>query len=155
MKKIAILLVTLLFLSVSAVVNISSQTVTGSIGNGTVKRGTTARGTVVLEIPKELHVNSNKPNSEYAIETTVKLNGSGVKVGPISYPRGTDRKFQFKDEPINVYEGTVFFPFTVTVPKTYRGNTVTVKGVVRYQACTEEVCYAPKNTVVTLTARVR
>lgn len=132
-----------------------AQEVSGSLGNGTVRRGSTARGTVVLAIPSELHVNSNKPRSEYAIPTTVRVSSAGVRVGPVSFPRGTDRKFQFSENLINVYEGTIFFPFTVTVPRTYKGNTVTVKAVVRYQACTDEVCYPPRSRTIDITARVR
>ena len=74
--------------------------------------------------------------------------------GP-TYPRGVNRKFQFSETVINVYEGTVRFPFTITVPAGFRGNTVSVRAVVRYQACTDEVCYPPRNKEITMTARVR
>ena len=47
------------------------------------------------------------------------------------------------------------FRFTVTVPASYKGKTVSVKATVRYQACTNEVCYPPKNKEVILTARVK
>ena len=135
-----------------AVVQVSAQTVSGSIVNAT--RGGKARGSVVLSIPGGLHVNSNRPASEYAIPTTVKLSGSGVKVSGVSYPRGRNRKFQFSENVINVYEGRAAFPFTVTVPANFRGNTVRVRAVVRYQACTDEVCYPPKTTEVTLSGKV-
>jgi hypothetical protein len=92
------------------------QTVTGSIGNGTVARGAAARGQVVLNIPGGLHVNSSRPASEYAIPTVVTVRSSGVRVGKVTYPRGRNRKFQFSENLINVYEGRVNFPFTVTVP---------------------------------------
>jgi DsbC/DsbD-like thiol-disulfide interchange protein len=132
-----------------------AQTINGSIGNGAVTRGKAARGVVVISIPSGLHVNSNRPSSQYAIATTVKVSGTGVKVGGVNYPRGTNRKFQFSEQPINVYEGRVSFPFTVTVPPTFKENTVRVRAVVRYQACTNEVCYPPKNQDVTISARVR
>lgn len=131
------------------------QTVTGSIGNGTVARGAAARGSVVLTIPGGLHVNSSRPASEYAIPTVVTLRGSGVRVGKVTYPRGRNRKFQFSENLINVYEGRVNFPFTVTVPESFKGSTVRVNVAVRYQACTDEVCYPPKTKNLTLTARVR
>lgn len=133
----------------------SAQTVSGSIGNGSVSRGSAARGTVVLSIPGGLHVNSNRPASEYAIPTTVRLTGTGVRVSGPTFPRGVNRKFQFSENLINVYEGTVRFPFTVRVPTGFKGDTVRVRAVVRYQACTEEVCYPPRTKEVTLTARVR
>ena len=133
----------------------TAQTVSGSIGNGSVARGSSARGSIVLSIPGGLHVNSSRPASEYAIPTTVRLTGTGVRVSGPTYPRGVNRKFQFSPNTINVYEGTVRFPFTVNVPANFRGDTVRVRAVVRYQACTDEVCYPPRTREVTLTARVR
>ena len=132
-----------------------SQTVSGSIANGTVRRGTTARGAVVLEIPRERHVNSNRPGSEYLIATVVKLSGKRVMLGRIVYPRGLDRKFQFTTKVLNVYEGTVRFPFRLTVPKNYRGRYVAVNATIDFQACTDEVCYAPRKERITMRARVR
>ena len=134
---------------------VSAQTVSGSIGNGSVARGSSARGTIVLSIPGGLHVNSSRPASEYAIPTTVRLSGTGVRVSGPTFPRGVNRKFQFSENVINVYEGTVRFPFTVNVPAGFKGDTVRVRAVVRYQACTDEVCYPPRTREVTLTARVR
>ena len=133
----------------------SAQTVSGSIGNGSVARGSSARGSVVLSIPGGLHVNSSRPASEYAIPTTVRLTGTGVKVSGPTFPRGVNRKFQFSENAINVYEGTIRFPFTVNVPAGFKGDTVRVRAVVRYQACTDEVCYPPRSREITLTAKVR
>jgi hypothetical protein len=154
MKKAIFALTPLFFVSMCAVVEASAQTVSGSIARGVVRRGATTEGTVVLDIPKELHVNSFRPKSEYAIPTTVRITGNGVRIGRVTYPPGENRKFQFSEDLINVYEGTVFFWFGVTVPKTYKGKTVEVKAVVRYQACTTEVCYPPRNKEVIITARV-
>ena len=111
-------------------------------------------GTVSVFIPAGLHVNSNKPSSQYAIATTVKLNAPGIKLGTVSYPRGTNRKFEFTETPINVYEGTVKFPFTVTVPANFTGDSIHVRATVKYQACTNEVCYPPKSKEITITAKV-
>ena len=137
-----------------AALRTDAQTVTGSLGNGSVERGKPARGTIEMTIPGGIHVNSNRPSSEYAIPTVVTLSGTGVRIGNVIYPRGKNRKFQFSENPINVYEGRVKFPFTVMVPANGRGNSVRVRVSVRYQACTEEVCYPPKTKTVTLTARV-
>jgi DsbC/DsbD-like thiol-disulfide interchange protein len=131
----------------------NAQTVSGSIG--TVKRGGSTRGTVVISIPGGLHVNSNRPNSQYAIPTSVKISAVGAKTSAVSYPRGKNRKFQFSEDTLNVYEGNAAFSFNLTVPASFKGNVVKVRAVVRYQACTEEVCYPPKTKEVTLTAQVK
>ena len=137
------------------VFSVNAQTISGSLGNGTVSRGSMAKGSVVLSVPGGLHVNSSRPNSEYAIPTTVRVSGQGVRTSGISYPRGKNRKFQFSDNAINVYEGRVSIPFTVKVPANFRGDVVKIRAVVRYQACTDEVCYPPKSKDVTITARVK
>ena len=141
-------------LCVLATVSAHAQTVTGSIANGTVSRGKQASGTIVLDIPSGLHVNSNRPASDYAIPTVVTLKPIGARVGRVSYPRGKNRRFQFSENLINVYEGRVRFPFTLTVPASFRGKVIRVNVAVRYQACTDEVCYPPRTKNITLTARV-
>ncbi len=125
----------------------------GSIG--AVKRGGSVRGTIVMNVPDGLHANSNRPGSEYAIPTVVRVSAPGAKVGGVSYPRGRTRKFGFSDDALNVYEGRAAFAFNLSVPANYRGNTVKVRATVRYQACTNEVCYPPKTQEITLTAKVK
>jgi len=151
MKKLFFLICVLSFSCIAA----TAQTVTGSIGKGSVERGKAARGTIVLSIPGGLHVNSSRPASEYAIATVVKVSGaSGVRVTGLTYPKGKNRKFEFSEDTINVYEGRVSFPFTVTVPASFKGKTIRVTASVKYQACTNEVCYPPKTKSITLTANV-
>lgn len=152
MKKVIIGFVFTFFLFA---LSVSAQSVSGSIAKGTVERGKSARGTVTLSIPGGLHANSNRPGSEYAIPTTVRVSGKGVKVNGISYPRGRNRKFSFSENTINVYEGRVSFSFNVVVPANYAGSTVRLTATVRYQACTNEVCYPPASKSVTFTAKVK
>src|SRR5262249_6095916 len=147
-----LILTTLIF---AASICANSQTISGAITGGAVTRGSTAHGSVTMVIPSGLHVNSNRPSSQYAIATTVKLSGSGVKTGAVSYPKGTNRKFEFSETAINVYQGTVHFPFSLTVPSGFSGNSVKLRVVVHYQACTNEVCYPPKDKEITITAKVR
>ncbi|HLA94942.1 MAG TPA: hypothetical protein VK612_04420, partial [Pyrinomonadaceae bacterium] len=85
----------IIFLFITAA---SAQTVSGSIGNGTVSKGSAAKGSIVLSIPGGLHVNSNRPSSQYAIPTTVRVSGTGVRVSGVTFPRGKNRKFQFSED---------------------------------------------------------
>jgi len=133
----------------------NAQTVTGSIGNGTFTPGKSVRATVVLSLPGGVHANSRKPGSEYAIPTTIRASAKGVRIGAVSYPRGHDRKFDFSSETINVYEGRTAFYFNINVPANYTAKTLRVNVTVKYQACTNEVCYPPKTKEITLTARVQ
>lgn len=135
--------------------SINAQTVTGSIGNGTFTPGKPVRATVVLSLPSGLHANSHNPGGEYSVPTTVRASASGAKIGAVSYPRGMNRKFEFSSETLNVYEGRTSFGFNVTVPANYTGKSIKVNVTVKYQACTNEVCYPPKSKQITLTARAQ
>lgn len=132
-----------------------AQTVSGSFTRSVIQRGTAAKATIVLSIPGGLHANSSSPNSEYAIPTRVKVTAPGAKVGAVMYPRGTNRKFDFADAPLNVYENRAVFGFNVAVPANFKGNVVKVRAVVSYQTCSNEVCFPPKSQEVTLTAKVK
>ena len=89
------------------------------------------------------------------IATSVKLSGDGIKVGKIEYPEGANRKFQFSDTELNVYEGEISIPFSVSILKTFKRKQISMKALVSYQACTEEVCYPPRKKEVVVTALVK
>lgn len=144
-----------LILTAGVFAQINAQTVNGTIGNGTVKRGGATRGTVVLDIPGGLHVNSNRPDNEYAIPTVVRISSNEAKLSAVTYPRGKSRKFGFSEQPISVYEGRAVFGFNLTVPANFKGSVVRVRAVVRYQACNDEACFPPREKEVTLSARVQ
>lgn len=134
---------------------IQAQTVSGILDKKTVKRGTTMSGKIVLEIPDELHVNSSIPENEFTIPTTVKLSGNGVRLTKLKYPKGIDKKFDFSETPINVYEKRVEMNFSFFVPYAFKGKIVRIRAVVGYQPCSTEVCYPPKRQTVNLTASVK
>ena len=135
--------------------NIYAQKVSVSGNLGSVKRGGSTKGTITISIPGNQHINSSRPGSEYAIPTSVKLSATGAKVSGAIYPRGRNKKFPFSEDAINVYTGSATFSFTVTVPSSFKGKSIRVRAVVRYQACTDEVCYPPKSETINLTATVK
>lgn len=153
MKKFLTVAFLFLLFSAFCLSEAKAQTFSGSIG--TVKRGGSVKGSIVMSVPGGLHVNSNRPNSEYAISTGIKLSAPGAKVGSVTYPRGKNRRFGFSDDTLNVYQGRTVFNFNLNVPANFKGNVVKVRAVIRYQACTDEVCYPPKSKEITLIANVK
>lgn len=131
-----------------------AQEVSASIAAPNLKRGTTVKGEIVLTIPEGYHVNSNSPSSEFAIPTTAVVTSPGLAISGPTFPAGEDQKFAFSEDPINVYEGRVVFPFEVKVPRRAKLSDIEIKIKVRYQACTNEVCYPPRNKEVLLKASI-
>ena len=118
--------------------------VSGSIAPDKVKKGRIVRATVVMDIPSGLHVQSSKPLDKFLVATKLDVETpSGMKVGPISYPRPLTRKLKFSKGAVAVYEGRAMIRFNVTVPANYSGGSGEIKGKLRFQACNDESCFPP------------
>ena len=118
--------------------------VSGSIAPDKIKKGRTVRGSVVIDIPSGLHVQSSKPLDKYLIATKLDVETpSGMKVGPISYPRAVMRNLKFSKSAVAVYEGRATIRFNLTVPANYGGSSGEIKGKLRFQACNDESCFPP------------
>jgi len=111
------------------------------------QQGSTFQTAVVMEIPRGLHVNSNKPLGKYAVPTVVKVDAPrGLRVTPVSYPRGAVRTFRFGgagEERLAVYEGRTIFRFNISVPPGQEQGVARLRVSVRFQSCNDEVCFPP------------
>ena len=111
------------------------------------QQGGTFQAAVVMDIPEGLHVNANKPLGKYSVPTVVKVDAPrGFRVTPVTYPRGSVRTFSFGGSEatrIAVYEGRTVFRFNVSVPANQPFGVENVRVSVRFQSCTDEVCYPP------------
>ena len=122
----------------------SDVSVTGSLAPDKVKKGRVARATVVIDIPSGLHVQSSKPLDKFLVATKLDVETpSGMKVGPISYPRAVMRKLKFSKGMVAVYEGKAMIRFNVTVPANYSSGSGDIKGKLRFQACNDDACFPP------------
>ena len=122
----------------------SDVNITGSIAPDKIKKGRVVRASVVIDIPRGLHVQSNRPLDKYLIATKLDVETpSGMKVGPVSYPRPIMRNLKFSKGAVAVYEGRAVLRFNVSVPANYGGSSGEIKGKLRFQACNDEACFPP------------
>src|ERR1041385_5012022 len=91
-----ILLTPAAFYSTPVPQSASDINVNGSVAPDKVKKGRIARASVFMEIPSGLHVQSSKPLDKFLVATKLDVETpSGMKVGPISYPRAQMRNLKF------------------------------------------------------------
>jgi DsbC/DsbD-like thiol-disulfide interchange protein len=120
-----------------------------------VKKGGTVQGTVVMDIPSGYHVNSNRPREKYLIASQLQFEApAGVRVSPILYPRPNLRSLKFSKSKVSVFEGHTTIRFTVAVPASFKSNSIELKGRLRYQACSDDVCFQPKTNEFKLWLKV-
>lgn len=125
--------------------------VNGFFSTDKAQRGRTVQAAVVMEIPRDFHVNGNKPLGKYAVPTTLKVDASGgIRVGPVTYPRAAVKSFSFSEERLAVYEGRVVMRFNITIPSGYDQGVTQLRVRLRYQSCTNEVCFPPQNREISM-----
>jgi DsbC/DsbD-like thiol-disulfide interchange protein len=104
--------------------------------------GATGKLVVEMRLGPGWHVNSHTPKASFLIPTNVTLSASMGVVSDVRYPKHVERAFEFSNEPLAVYEGTVRFEADLTAP-TPASGTIAVTGTLTYQACDEHACYPP------------
>lgn len=141
---IAVLLIPATFYSAPRPQSSDDVKLSGSIAPDKIKKGRTVKATVVMEIPKGLHVQSSKPLDKFLIATKLNVETpSGMQVGPIVYPRAVMRSLKFSKTQVAVYEGRTMIRFPVTVPANYSNGSGEIKGKLRFQACNDDSCFPP------------
>jgi DsbC/DsbD-like thiol-disulfide interchange protein len=129
--------------------------VVGYFSQDKAQRGRPVRVSIVIDIPRGYHINSNRPLESYLIATSVKPEPeNGLRAGVVSYPRPLMKTFKFSQKQLSVYEGQVRLKFNVTLPANYADDSVKVKARVRLQSCNDEVCFPPKNYDISLKIEV-
>lgn len=125
--------------------------INGFLALDKVQRGRTVQAAVVMSIPSGYHVNSNSPGNKFSIATVLKIDAPGsLRVGAVSYPRAQLRKFSFSEDRIAVYEGRAVLRFNITVPASYQIGVAQLRLRLKYQSCTDEVCFPPATRDITL-----
>lgn len=149
-RRLTIVVVAILFFfSVPATVQAQSPPnirINNYLTSDKVKKGRSVQGVVEIDIPSGFHIHSNRPLEKFLIATQLTIDTpSGLRVSRVSYPRALLKNLKFSKNRVAVFEGRIALRFTVTVPTTYNGDSVDLKGKLRYQSCNDELCFRPEN----------
>ncbi len=126
-----------------------------AINGPAVKRGRMLRASLILDIPKGYHVNAHNPISKFALPTQLEVKPSGdMKVTSIAYPMGVMRRFGFTEEGLSVYENRTVIRFVLKAPSNEATGDHIVKVKLRYQSCSDQVCFPPAEREITASIKV-
>ncbi len=119
----------------------------------TVKKGATVDVKVTATLNEGFHLNSHTPTEDYLIPLTLKWEGP-MEAVDIVYPKPQMEKYSFDDKPLSVLTGQFPLVTKFKAPATAAPGPVALTGKIRYQACNNNSCFAPKTVPVTLTVEV-
>lgn len=111
------------------------------------RRGSTVTQKLEVEVRSGFHVNSNAPEDEFLIPLKLTWNKGSLEAAEVVYPKATHEKYAFSEKPISVFTGKFEIVTRFKVPEA-AGDMGVMTGKLRYQACTEKECLAPKTVPV-------
>jgi hypothetical protein len=116
----------------------------------TASRTAGAEATLSVELQTGYHVNSNTPAENYLIPLKLTWQPGALSAPEIAYPKPRTEKYEFSEKPLSVFTGNfqIVTRFKVD-PKAASGPGV-LAGKLRYQACSDTTCFAPKTVEINL-----
>jgi DsbC/DsbD-like thiol-disulfide interchange protein len=97
----------------------------------------TARVALTLEIAGGFHINAREPGDEKLIGVDIQLIGAKGLSAEVEYPQG-----DLYRESIRIHAGSVSIPVVLRQSGAISGSP---ELVVRWQACTDQVCLSPES----------
>jgi 2-keto-4-pentenoate hydratase/2-oxohepta-3-ene-1,7-dioic acid hydratase in catechol pathway len=95
------------------------------------------------------HINAHLVTEDFLVPTEVKfIAPPGITVRGAVYPQGIEKKLEFSDKPLRLYEGTVYVGAMIDVAKDAPTDTLSIRAVVMYQACDNQKCLLPDSQEV-------
>ena len=119
-----------------------------------VRKGSVAAVTLRAVLPPGFHANSNTPSDEYLVPLTLKWTGGPLTADGVTYPKGTLEKYPFSAKPLSVVTGEFSISTKFKVPGDAPNGPAAQNGTLRYQACNDRMCFAPKSVPVSVTLQI-
>ena len=113
------------------------------------------RVAIVVDVAEHWHINANPANAEGLIPTTLTLPSTAAVVfDRIVYPKGATTQVSWSDGPVALYTGHTIIFAEGRVNAAAQPGPVKLEGTLRYQACNDQVCIAPKTIPVVIETEI-
>jgi len=130
-------------------------TATGYVSLSNVPQGGNAQLAVEIVIRAPWHINANRVTEDFLVPTDVAFElPAGVTLRGVVYPAGAEKKLDFAESALRLYDGTVRVGAVIDVAPDAATGEATVLARVTYQACDNEKCLLPQTIDVPITVRI-
>lgn len=123
--------------------------------HASIKRGASADIKLKLELKPGFHVNSDKPADEYLIPLKLTWAKDPLQAEQVTYPKPQMEKYEFSLTPLSVFSGSFEIVTHFKAPATATPGPAMMNGKLRYQACNNKECLAPKNLDVAISVDIQ
>src|SRR5689334_8691650 len=127
-----------------------------SVAAGTaVKAGATVK--LFVDVIPDAKIRVYAPGAKDYLPVVLELSSpAGIRAGKLTYPPSQDWYFEPLKEHVPVYQAPFRLTQDITISANAKsGQSLTVQGVFKYQACDDTICYNPVNAPVSWTINVK
>ena len=115
------------------------------------QRNATVDAVIPITVQEGFHVNSNKPSEEYLIPLKLTWSGTGaLQPETLVFPKPSLEKYEFAEKPLSVFTGKFDLVAKFKVAPKAEAGPGAVSGKLRYQACNNRACFAPRTVDVNI-----
>ena len=118
------------------------------------QKGSVAVVTLNAVLPPGYHANSSTPTDAYLIPLSLKWTNGPLQAGDVTYPKATLEKYSFSDKPLSVVTGEFALTTKFKVPGDAPSGMAAQNGTLKYQACNDRMCFAPKSLPVSVSISI-
>ncbi len=119
-----------------------------------VKRGGTATLKLAASLNEGFHANSHTPSEDYLIPLKLTWAPGVLEPVDVDYPKGHLQKYSFSEKPLSVISGAMQISTKFKASSSAPAGPSTMTGKIRFQACNDSACFAPKTVEVKVTVDV-
>jgi hypothetical protein len=119
------------------------------------KHGATVTVKLTATLNDGFHLNSHTPDESYLIPLALKWTDGALASPEVQYPAPQIVKVPFQEKPLSVLTGKFELTTKFKVPASAPTGPSTVMGKLRYQACNDKSCFAPKTVDVKIPVQVQ
>jgi hypothetical protein len=114
-----------------------------------------ADAVVQLQLRAGYHVNSNTPSDEYFIPLRLSWNPGPVEAVAVTFPKPQMEKLAFSEKPVSIFTGNfeIVTRFKAAAGAPVGQNVIT--GKLRFQACNDRMCLAPRTLDLSLPVELK
>ena len=135
--------------SASAQLRQPTAELTPTVEQRTTQPGQTVTLVLRVELPENIHVQSDEPRDRFVIPTLLTVTPpEGVAVEEITYPEATDFILEGQEEPLAVFGHEFTIDVRLALEADLSPGEIVVPGSLLYQACDDRVCFVPATAAV-------
>lgn len=119
-----------------------------------VTSGTECKVALTASVLNGWHINSNNPNDEFLIPTTIKSGNKSFPIAKIKFPKPDERKLAFSEVPVSVFEGESKFEIIFKIADATAKGKYNIPIVFSYQGCNDQTCMPPTDAIADLNIEI-